>query len=461
MRERLKSAIEDMIDPADAAVRRIRLEQLVLAARNSDSTLAQLPVLSAAVALVLSLWAPPLNMVIWWIVANAGAVAFRRELRRYARDDQRVDDLRRLTLRFVAWNGGQVALFSMLAPLAWVDGEPVGQMAVVFVMAITMASMATITGPSRAAFLSDIVPVAVATMAAPLAISGLDGAPATALVLLFAVLMFDVSKGAYRLAEKSLTLNDENRKLITDLRAANKAKSEFLANMSHELRTPLNAILGFSEVIKDEIMGPIGTPSYKSYAGDIHQSGQHLLGLINDILDLAKIEAGKLELQDDILSIDSIVNSALAMVAHQAQAGGITLLKVVDPSIVLRWDVRAAKQIAINLMSNAVKFTPRGGSVTVHATRTADGGARVSVIDTGCGIAPEDQAVVFEPFGQGRHDIAVEHKSTGLGLSIVRGLVEAHGGRLELESEVGRGATFSIVVPPERILTKGTARIAA
>ena len=127
----------------------------------------------------------------------------------------------------------------------------------------------------------------------------------------------------------------------------------------------------------------------------------------------------------------------------------------------VRWDLRAAKQIAINLMSNAVKFTPPGGTVTVRSRRTADGGATVSVIDTGCGIAPEEHALVFEPFGQGRHDIAMEHKSTGLGLAIVRGLVEAHGGRLELESEPGHGATFTIVVPPDRVQSRDTARLAA
>ncbi|BCW89839.1 Sensor histidine kinase RcsC [Alphaproteobacteria bacterium SO-S41] len=248
-----------------------------------------------------------------------------------------------------------------------------------------------------------------------------------------------------------LVLGYERDALIDRLQTADRTKSSFMAHMSHELRTPLNAILGFSEVMKDEVLGPMQNRVYKSYAGDIHTSGQHLLGLVNDILDLAKIEAGKLELTDDRFTMDAIVDTAFALFRVQAQKRGVALVKDVDPAVAVRWDLRAAKQIALNLMSNALKFTPAGGTIFASSRLAADGGAWVTVRDTGCGVAPEDQARIFESFGQGRHDV-VGDQSTGLGLAIVKSLVEYHGGTVTLESAVGDGAAFTIHVPASRVV---------
>ena len=258
-----------------------------------------------------------------------------------------------------------------------------------------------------------------------------------------------------------LTLEMEKDTLISSLRTADRAKSEFLANMSHELRTPLNAILGFSEVMKDEVMGPMANRAYKSYAGDIHSSGQHLLGLVNDILDLAKIEAGKLDLKDDVFTMDAIVDEGFRLFDIQADRKNVRLVKEVDAAIVLRWDLRAAKQIAINLLSNALKFTPAGGTITVLAGMRENGGCYVTVRDSGSGIAEEDRKVVFESFGQGRHDVATDVKSTGLGLAIVKALVELHGGEVWLASTPGEGAAFTIEVPAGRVSRTATASAAA
>jgi two-component system cell cycle sensor histidine kinase PleC len=221
--------------------------------------------------------------------------------------------------------------------------------------------------------------------------------------------------------------------------------------MSHELRTPMNAILGFSEVIKDEVLGPNGRPDYRSYAADIHSSGSHLLTLINTILDLSKIEAGKFELHDEEASLQDIVEDALRILRLKAGQKGVTLINEIPPGVTLQVDASAMRQVALNLISNAVKFTPAGGSV--HASIDMSGDAlKLVVTDTGCGIRPEDIEKVFETFGQGRHDVANLEQGTGLGLPISRGLMRAHGGDLTLASTLGQGTRVTASFPLSRVL---------
>jgi len=263
-----------------------------------------------------------------------------------------------------------------------------------------------------------------------------------------------VANGAYSghvRMRSMLMLGYERDSLIARLREASQAKSAFLANMSHELRTPLNAILGFSEILKDEIMGPVGSSTYKTYAGDIHSSGQHLLGLVNDILDLAKIEAGRFEIDECTFAVEDLIDEVFKLMRVQARKSRVLLAKDAGGRVSIRWDRRAAKQILINLMSNALKFTPPGGHVVVSTGIADDGSASLTVRDSGCGIDPKDHGQVFEAFGQARHDIAVSSKSTGLGLPIARGLAEAHGGTIRLDSALGRGAAFTIHIPADRV----------
>jgi two-component system cell cycle sensor histidine kinase PleC len=229
---------------------------------------------------------------------------------------------------------------------------------------------------------------------------------------------------------------------------ASHAKSEFLANMSHELRTPLNAILGFSEVMKGEVLGPLGKPVYVEYVGHIHGAGQHLLGLINDILDLSRIEAGRMTIEPEPIAMQAVCADALSLIKVRSDAAGLTVSLSCDgPFPTLVADQRAVRQILLNLLTNAVKFTPRGGRIELFVRRERCGGVAVGVTDTGCGIAPRDQAKVFEPFGQGKHDVAVIEKGTGLGLPIVKGLAEAHGGHVRLDSVKGKGTTVTVVFP--------------
>ena len=247
--------------------------------------------------------------------------------------------------------------------------------------------------------------------------------------------------------------------------AASRAKSEFLASMSHELRTPLNAIIGFSEILSTEALGPIGSDKYRDYAGDIHESGQHLLNLINDILDLSKIESEKDELHEENIDIPQLTGSVIRLIGQRAEESGVELeLELPDPSPDLRGDERRLKQILVNLLSNAVKFTEAGGKVVLKIWFRADSGYVFQVIDTGIGIAREDIPKALSQFGQIESSVNRKHDGTGLGLPLTKSLVELHGGSLDLQSDVGVGATVTVRFPANRIvnsLTQATPSSAA
>jgi signal transduction histidine kinase len=230
-----------------------------------------------------------------------------------------------------------------------------------------------------------------------------------------------------------------------DLAAASQHKSEFLANMSHELRTPLNAIIGFSEVLSERMFGELNEKQ-EEYSKDIHASGQHLLSLINDILDLSKIEAGRMELELTDFNLPQAIDNALILVRERAGRRGITLAHSVDERLgEIRGDERKVKQVLLNLLSNALKFTPEAGRVEVRAG-IVDGMAEISVTDTGVGIAPEDQGAIFEEFRQvGTAEKKAE--GTGLGLTLCRKFVELHAGKIWVKSQVGEGSTFSFTLP--------------
>lgn len=234
---------------------------------------------------------------------------------------------------------------------------------------------------------------------------------------------------------------------------ANRSKSEFLANMSHELRTPLNAIIGFAEIIKDQLFGPVGQAQYVEYAKDIYDSGALLLSLINDILDMSKIEAGKRDLAEADLDMAKLVRSVAVLVDSRAKLGKVKLLWEIPKDLPsLRGEERALKQILTNLMTNAIKFTPENGSVTVGAFIDGTGNMRISIRDTGIGIAPEDIAIALAPFGQIESALSRKHQGTGLGLPLTKALVELHGGVLDLQSKLGEGTTVTLIFPAERVL---------
>jgi signal transduction histidine kinase len=237
-------------------------------------------------------------------------------------------------------------------------------------------------------------------------------------------------------------IQDKSRQL----EVANQHKSDFLANMSHELRTPLNAIIGFSEVLLERLFGDLNEKQ-DDYLKDIHSSGRHLLNLINDILDLSKVEAGRMELDLSTFDLPTAIANAMTLIRERAQRHGIAMAQEVAPELGnIIADERKFKQILLNLLSNAVKFTPDGGRIDVSAKSTGDN-IIVAVHDTGIGIAPEDQEAVFEEFRQVGSNYTSKQEGTGLGLALTRRFVELHGGRISVHSEPGKGSTFSFTLP--------------
>jgi signal transduction histidine kinase len=243
---------------------------------------------------------------------------------------------------------------------------------------------------------------------------------------------------------------------------ANRTKSEFLANMSHELRSPLNAVIGFSEIMKDELFGELGSAQYREYAYDIWQSGRHLLDVINDILDLSKVEAGKLELAESEINLGATIAGCMRLVSARAHQAGITLRSTVGgDDLQIRADERKLKQVLINLLTNSIKFTKSGGRVAVSIGRLPDSRLRIAVADTGIGISPADIPKALSAFGQVDSSLSRRHEGTGLGLPLSKALVELHGGELQIESEPGIGTTVSIVLPASSVCANRASEEAA
>jgi signal transduction histidine kinase len=249
-------------------------------------------------------------------------------------------------------------------------------------------------------------------------------------------------------AKRLLSAREKERK-------ANLAKSAFLANMSHELRTPLNSIIGFTEVMELGSFGKIRNPRYREYLGHIHASGQHLLELINDMLDLAKVEAGKLELEEHTIDFGDLVDGCRDLLEQSMDSAGLAFdAQIPEPPPVLIADERKLRQILINLLSNAIKYTAVGGRISVRAWLEPAGSFAFSVSDTGTGIAPEDIPKALEPFGQIDNPMLTGEEGTGLGLPLTKALAELHGGTITLESAPGKGTTATVTLPAERVVER-------
>ncbi len=279
---------------------------------------------------------------------------------------------------------------------------------------------------------------------------------------------FILARRFHRLAAEGLAFRAEKSALIVELEQAkansdearrraeeaNFAKSRFLATMSHELRTPLNAILGFSEVLMAELFGPHANPVYKDYSRDIHASGQHLLALINEILDLSRVEAGRYELREESVSLAGVAQECRHLLAIRAQKRGIRIVEAMESDLPRLWaDERAVRQIVLNLLTNAVKFTPQGGQVTIKIGWTQAGGQYVAIKDTGPGIPQDEIDLVMSAFGRGALAQKNADEGAGLGLPIVKGLVDLHGGRFVLKAQLRQGTEAIVVFPPARVMS--------
>ncbi len=243
---------------------------------------------------------------------------------------------------------------------------------------------------------------------------------------------------------------------------ASRSKSEFLANMSHELRTPLNGILGFAEIMRMKLFGSLGNPKYEEYAADIHQCASHLLDLINDLLDIARIEQRKLTLDEHEIDLERVIRSSVAMVQERARANGHHIMEKKPERLpMVMADERKLRQVLLNLLANAIKFTPAGGLITLSVAMDPVHGLIFEITDTGIGIPPDQLAKALEPFGQVDSTLARRYEGSGLGLPLAKGLIELHGGLFQLESKVGVGTAVRFSLPPHRILTATAAEASA
>jgi len=440
-------------------------ERLRMFAANELSAWAAMPLLALVVCLALVNWAPIEQLGLWLaaiLMAKGIVLALCRQMQQGPADAE-------------AWRGKLWAaefLYGMTwAGLAFVDITSHHQAAYFLIFAAFVIVIA-----SRMIFASTVMhllyPGTVPLTAALVLRSALMGdmfylslaIMATAIHVYFILLarglnatLLDMLE--YRAQKDALIAElEKSRAVSEDARRraenASMAKSRFLATMSHELRTPLNAILGFSEVMKDEVLGPHTTPTYRNYAADIYDSGQHLLHLINEILDLSRIEAGRYELNESRVPLGEVMEDCRRLMVMRAEEKGIDFCEDYEgmPAY-LRADERAIRQISLNLLSNAIKFTPRGGRVVLQCSVNAEGEPFISVSDNGPGIPEHEVPVVLRSFGQGAFARNNAEGGSGLGLPIVKGLAELHGGRLELETAEGEGTTATVVFDKRRLIS--------
>ncbi|MFC3693018.1 sensor histidine kinase [Chenggangzhangella methanolivorans] len=439
-------------------------------AQNRISAVPVALTVAAVIAGVSMTWLVPPIALAWLVFALAGQVLVAALARRFVASEVEATHLKLWITRFAgaeALNG--IAWASIVILLAGAgDTGDAAEIVSLFVMLV---------GVAVATMLASTVPIAACAATLPIAAIVIGtyvlkgGAAATAVAALSAgaeIYFLLLAQRLHATALETLEFRAEKDALIGELEQAksnsdearrraeeaNLAKSRFLATMSHELRTPLNAILGFSEVMKTEVFGPHATPTYKEYADDIHQSGQHLLNLINEILDLSRIEAGRYELNEESVRLAYIVEDCHHLLKLRAKKRGIQIREIAEPDLPPVWaDERAMRQVVLNLLSNAIKFTPQGGEIRLKLGWTTSGGQYVSVSDTGPGIPEDEIPTVLASFGQGSLAIKTAEQGAGLGLPIVKGLIDLHGGGFSLKSRLREGTEVIVTLPASRVMS--------
>jgi two-component system cell cycle sensor histidine kinase PleC len=443
---------------------RLVLDQLRIALTNLKPNHLLMPTFGAIIALMFARWVEVWRLVIWYgalvISVLPLALVSWRFLKAEPAPAERRKWIRRTTLSYLVFT----IVWSAQGALLWAPGDDLNHMLLMLFLCCTLAGNGALVGASAPMSIVAYSVYGTAIVLMPFQTGGVIYWGLSGLAFFYALYMAWMSKQYFETTRSMLLLTNDKNDLIAALaqskeqsdiaryraEAASHAKSQFLANMSHELRTPLNAILGFSELIQSRTFRS-DVERHIEYAGLIHASGGHLLALINDILDLAKIEAGGFSLRERDVDMSALLDESLRLVAAKAAENRLVLHKeVAAPLPHLLGDERALKQVLLNLLSNAIKFTPPQGTVTVFARAEEDDGVTFGVRDTGVGIAQDEQDRVFENFGQGRHDVVSADKGTGLGLPIVKGLVEAHGGLVSLISEPGSGTMVTVELPATR-----------
>lgn len=406
------------------------------------------------------------NIVGWVAMMAALHVLGNVNARRFMAADIPLEDAEMWGRRFELQSLGFAIAFASSLYILWVPGSILYESFLISAMMAALAPMTLVTIGYLPVFRRTVLPILAALVIRFFAYGDAFHFAVAAVLILFSGLLVRMATQINAAMHHAINLQSDKNALIEQLfrakresdaararaEEANQAKSHFLANMSHELRTPLNAIIGFSEVMASEIFGGHAKPIYKEYSGDINRSGQHLLGLINDILDLSRIEAGRFQIVEEEVNITHLAEEAGRLLEIRAQAQGVSVRTEFARGLpILHADARVTRQIWINLLTNAIKFSPAGTTVTMVAGLDASGDLRFGVHDQGPGIAEAELHRVTEAFTQGAAGIAQPGKGSGLGLSIVKGLMSLHGGRLEIRSELGKGTQAEAIFPARRL----------
>ncbi|KQP52633.1 ATPase [Methylobacterium sp. Leaf399] len=419
--------------------------------------------LATAVAGASAFWVP-LSFSLCWAICLVASVALTMWLtRRFLAADPETVSVDRWRRAFVVSEAVQSVSWGLMVLV----GSSEAQTFVLFGLVIVAAVATMLAATLPAAAVAALVPLMLAALGLLTISHDMDTIILVTMALGSQVFFLVVGRRVYVSTVEALQSQAEKDAIFGELEhakansdearrraeEANLAKSRFLATMSHELRTPLNAILGFSEVMKNEVFGPHVAPSYGEYAKDIHESGLHLLNLINEILDLSRIEAGRYELNEEATELAQAVEESRHMVGLRARSKGQTFREFIDGTLPRLWaDERALRQIVLNLLSNAVKFTPPGGEITIKVGWTGSGGQYVSVKDTGPGIPEDEIGTVMSSFGRGSLAIKTAEQGSGLGLPIVKGLVDLHGGTFQLSSRPREGTEVVVTFPASRVM---------
>ena len=444
----------------------VELLRLYAERRKASST--GLVCLSVALAIVASQWVA-LDAITIWVLLNLTAIVVAYVLSATFLEKTRADvNVVRWERVFVAAEivqGAAWALIVLLVPtLQALDATTFVLVALLLVGAVNATTTASIPGAAYGGLLPMTITIVLILRPAGLA----DGRMLLVGLAMGTQLYFAaMARQLYATSVQTLLFQSEKDELIAELEQSktnsdlarrraeesNLAKSRFLATMSHELRTPLNAILGFSELMKAELFGKHAVAAYKDYSADIHSSGEHLLMLINEILDLSRVEAGRYDLREESVDIKGVIEECRHLMALRARKKDIVLAQGAEAGLPRIWaDQRALRQVVLNLLSNAIKFTPQGGSVTISIGWTAEGGQFFAIRDTGQGIPENEIPIVMSTFGRGSLAHKTAEEGTGLGLPIVKGLVELHGGTFTLTSKIREGTEVTVTFPPERIM---------
>lgn len=439
-------------------------------AQNRLSAVLVVLALAAAIAAVIGVSGDPQTAMTWLVAVLAGHALVIVFARGFMRREPKAAFIRSWIMRFTVAEAINAAAWASIVFMLGDSsvGADIAKVLPLFVMLIGVAIVTMLGASVPAVVVAGTLPIAGAVCAMFAARGGAEGTAVTAMTAAAEIYFLLLARKLYRNTLDTLQSRAEKDALIGELEQAkansdearrraeeaNLAKSRFLATMSHELRTPLNAILGFSEVMKSEIFGAHVTPTYKEYAADIHDSGQHLLNLINEILDLSRIEAGRYELNEETVNLAYVVEDCHHLLKLRAKKRAITIRELVEPGLPPVWaDERAMRQITLNLLSNAIKFTPQGGEIRLKVGWTSSGGQYLSVSDTGPGIPEDEIPTVLASFGQGTLAMKTAEQGAGLGLPIVKGLIDLHGGGFTLKSKLREGTEVVVTLPASRVMS--------